>query len=350
MIGRSTQLIRSRSLLAGDLDGVLGVLLAQALEFLVATLDVGDEPLDEAAVLNVLEDGAHPVLGVGVDDARTGDVAAELRGVGHRVVHPGDATLVHQVDDQLELVQHLEVRHLGGVSRLDHDVEAGLDQFLGAAAQHGLLTEQVGLGLFLERGLDDAGAGAADALGVGQRQRLALTLGSWSMAIRQGTPLPSTNWRRTRWPGPFGATMPMVTLAGGLIRSKWMLRPWPKNSALPSSRFGSMSFLKISACAVSGASSMMTSAHLATSAGVSTSRPCSVTFSRDLEPSFRPTFTSTPGVAQAQRVRVPLAAVADDADLASLDDRQVCVVVVEHLNCHFDFLLCIRVSSKLVIG
>ena len=55
-----------------------------------------------------------------------------------------------------------------------------------------------------------------------------------------------------------------------------------------------MSLEKISACAVSGASSMMTSAHLATSAGVSTSRPCSVTFSRDLEPSLRPTFTWTP--------------------------------------------------------
>ncbi len=55
-----------------------------------------------------------------------------------------------------------------------------------------------------------------------------------------------------------------------------------------------MSLRKISACAVSGASSMITSAHLATSAGVSTSRPCSSTFARDFEPSFRPTFTWAP--------------------------------------------------------
>ena len=55
-----------------------------------------------------------------------------------------------------------------------------------------------------------------------------------------------------------------------------------------------MSFLKMSACAVSGASSMITSAHLATSAGVSTVRPCSSTLARDFEPSFRPTRTSTP--------------------------------------------------------
>ncbi len=40
------------------------------------------------------------------------------------------------------------------------------------------------------------------------------------------------------------------------------------------------------------------------------------------------------GVAQAQRVRVPLAAVADHTDLAALNDRQVGVVVVEHLQSH----------------
>ena len=40
---------------------------------------------------------------------------------------------------------------------------------LHAAAQHGLLAEQVGLGLFFEGGLDDAGPQGADALGVGQR-------------------------------------------------------------------------------------------------------------------------------------------------------------------------------------
>ena len=34
-----------------------------------------------------------------------------------------------------------------------------------------------------------------------------------------------------------------------------------------------------------------------------------------------------------------LAAVADDANLASLDDRQVGVIVVEHLNATVNFLL-----------
>ncbi len=176
MIGRSTQLIRSRSFLPVTSMGVLGVGLAQALELGIAVLDVGDEAAGELTRLDVGQDRLHALLGAGVDDARAGEVATELRGVGHRVVHAGDATLVHEVDDELELVQHLEVRHLGRVAGLDHDLETGLDQFLGAAAEHGLLAEEVRLGLFLERGLDDAGAGAADGLGVGQREGLALTL------------------------------------------------------------------------------------------------------------------------------------------------------------------------------
>ena len=45
-------------LLAGDLDRVLGVLLAQPLELLVAALDVGDQALDEGAVLDVGQDVA----------------------------------------------------------------------------------------------------------------------------------------------------------------------------------------------------------------------------------------------------------------------------------------------------
>lgn len=40
---------------------------------------------------------------------------------------------------------------------------------------------------------------------------------------------------------------------------------------------------------------------------------------------------------EVERVGMPLAAVADDGDLATLDDRQVRVGVVKHLNCHAKF-------------
>ena len=97
-----------------------------------------------------------------------GEVAV-LGGVGDRVPHAGDALFVHEVDDQLHLVQALEVRHLRGVARLGERLEPGAHERGEAAAQHGLLAEQVGLGLLGERGLDDPGAGAADRIGVRHR-------------------------------------------------------------------------------------------------------------------------------------------------------------------------------------
>ena len=75
-----------------------------------------------------------------------------------KCVHLGDAALVQQVDDQLELVQALEIGDFGLVAGLDQGLEAGGDQLGGAAAQHGLLAEQVGLGLLAEAGLDRAGS------------------------------------------------------------------------------------------------------------------------------------------------------------------------------------------------
>ena len=65
-------------------------------------------------------------------------------------------------------MQALEVGHLGLVAGLDERLEADLHEFGGAAAEHGLLAEEVRLGLLLEGGADDAGAGRADALGPGE--------------------------------------------------------------------------------------------------------------------------------------------------------------------------------------
>ncbi len=67
-------------------------------------------------------------------------------------------------------MQHLEVGDLRLVARLGEHLEAVLDQLRGTAAQHGLLAEQVGLGLLGERGLDTAGAQTADALRVAPGQ------------------------------------------------------------------------------------------------------------------------------------------------------------------------------------
>src|SRR5690606_21883036 len=126
---------------------------------------------------DLAQDLAHRLLDVGVDDARAAGEVAVLGGVAAGVALAGDAALPHQVDDQLQLVQHLEVGDLRLVAGLHQHLEAGLHQGAGATAQHRLLTEQVGLGLLLEGGLDDTGASTADAGGVGQRQRLGVAGG-----------------------------------------------------------------------------------------------------------------------------------------------------------------------------
>ena len=83
-------------------------------------------------------------------------------------MHPLDPALEDQVGDQLQLVQALVVGDLGLVAGLDERLEAELDQLRDAAAEHGLLSEEVGLGLLGEGRLDHARAGGAERRAVGQ--------------------------------------------------------------------------------------------------------------------------------------------------------------------------------------
>ena len=69
----------------------------------------------------------------------------------------------------------LKVGHLGLVASLHQRIEAGVDQLGNAAAQHGLLAEQIGLGLLLEGGLQDACTACADAGSISQSDVLGLT-------------------------------------------------------------------------------------------------------------------------------------------------------------------------------
>ena len=120
-----------------------------------------------------LEDLLHLGASLFVDDPRAARVVAELGRVRDAVAHVVEAALVHQVDDQLELVQAFEVGALGLISGLDQGLEPHLDQGADAAAEDDLLAEEVGLGLLGEGRLEDAAAGAADPLGIGQGQGLA---------------------------------------------------------------------------------------------------------------------------------------------------------------------------------
>src|SRR5258708_7324879 len=150
------------------LDLVFGIFLAHR-EKCVAPVGVLVNPLlGEAAVLDLGQHLPHLLPNVVVDHTGTGDVVSELGGVRNRVAHEAQAAPIHQVDDELHLVQHLEIRDLGLIARLDQRLEACLDEGADSTAQHGLLAEQVGLRLFLECRLDDACPAGAQRLRVGQ--------------------------------------------------------------------------------------------------------------------------------------------------------------------------------------
>src|SRR5271163_666052 len=135
---------------------------------------LGDPFVGEFARLDVGENLLHRLARTLVDDASAARHIAELGGVADRVAHVGDAAFVDQIDDQLDLVEAFEVRHLGRVTSLDQGLVAGANQFGESAAQHGLLAEEIGFGLLAKAGFDDRRTAAADGASVGEADLLGI--------------------------------------------------------------------------------------------------------------------------------------------------------------------------------
>jgi hypothetical protein len=151
------------------------------------------------------------------------------------------AALVHQVDDQLQLVQALEVRDLRLVAGLDQRLEAGLDS---------ALTPPHSTACSPNRSVSVSSANVvsmtparvhADALRVRQRERARLAGRVLVIATAPACPPPRYS-SRTRWPGDFGATIDTSTSGRRLIVPKRMLKPCANITVLPargSARFPS---------------------------------------------------------------------------------------------------------------
>src|SRR5664279_1000590 len=151
------------------LDEVVLLLLARRLERRTPVAVFFDPLLGVGPVLDLLEDLLHLATRRLRDDAGAGGVVAVLGRVADGIAHVVEPAAVHEVDDELQLVQALEVRDLGLVTRVDERLEARLHEAGRAAAEDGLLTEQVRLRLLGERRLEHSRARGAERLRIGQR-------------------------------------------------------------------------------------------------------------------------------------------------------------------------------------
>ena len=149
-------------------------LLQQRVVAFVAGLVFLDPAFGEPAGLNILQRPLHPLLHAGVNDLRPDRHVAPLGRFGNRETHTADARFIHQINNQFQLVQALEIGHLRLVPGFDQRFVPGQNQRARATAQHRLFAEQVGFGLFFERCFNHARPSAADALRPAQRHLLCL--------------------------------------------------------------------------------------------------------------------------------------------------------------------------------
>ena len=100
-------------------DRVAEVRLQELRVLAPPVLGLGNPLAREFALLDFRQDLFHLLLGGLVDDARPAREIAVLGGLADEAVHLGDAALVQQIDDQLELVQALVIGDRGLIAGLD---------------------------------------------------------------------------------------------------------------------------------------------------------------------------------------------------------------------------------------
>ncbi len=244
------------------------------------------------------------------------------------MAHPGDAALVHQVHDELELVEALEVGDLGLVPGVGEGLEALQDELGGATAEHGLFAEQVGLGLLLEGGLDDPGAGEADAgrVGLGELERVAG--GVLVDGDQAGRALALLVQATDDVAGRLRGGEEHVDVRGGLDEAEVDVEPVAEDQGvaglhgvgqpvLPRGLLGGVGQQHDDDVGLGG----RLVGRLDREASLLGDRPRGGALAQ-------PDADVDAGVAQVQGVGVALRAVAEDGDLLRLDDREVGVLLV----------------------
>src|SRR5260370_11067604 len=162
---------------AESLDGVLLLALTHSQEVRAALFIFIDPRLSETAIADFRENLAHLLARLLGDDARSGRIIALFGSVTDGVAHVAEAAAVNQINNELKLVKAFEVGNLRLVAGFRESFEARFDQFTYTAAKYGLLAEEVGFSFFGESRFENAGACAAEGLGVSEGKRLRGTAG-----------------------------------------------------------------------------------------------------------------------------------------------------------------------------
>ena len=131
----------------------------------------------KGAVLDIGQNLLHGLLCLVGYNLWSGDIIAVLSCIGNGITHACKTALVNQVHNQLHLMHALKVCILRSIACFNQSLKSGLHQGAHAAAEHCLLTKQVGLGLHSEGGLQDTCPCASDSLSVSQRHVHGLACG-----------------------------------------------------------------------------------------------------------------------------------------------------------------------------
>ena len=223
---------------------------------------------------------------------------AVLGRVGDGVPHAGDALLVHEVDDELELVEALEVGRLGLVAGVDQGLEAGLDERGETAAQHDLLAEEVGLGLLVEGGVEDPGPGGAEGVGVGEGQVVGLARGVLGHRDQRRDPAALGVGAADQVAGALGGDHGHVDARGRGDLAEADVEAVGEEEGVAVAQVGGDLGVVDATCSVSGRRIMMRSASAAASATDSDPQAGLLGLLARAEPSRSPTRTSTPDSAR----------------------------------------------------
>ena len=314
---------------------MLPVAAAVRLENRLVDGALADPLAGEDAALHLFEDLFHHRFHRGRDDARAAREIAVFGRLTDGIAHVRQAAFVDEIHDQLQFVHALEEGQFGLVAGLDQRLETRLDQRRDAAAQDHLLAEQVRLGLFADGRFQDAAARPADALGV--RQRRLFCLARCVLLDRQQTRDAGALFvlGPDEMPRTFGRDHDHVHVLRRLDLSEVKRKAVADSQRLAGGKMRLEPLIEDCGVVLIGHEQHDEIGLLGDGGGVrfrceallESQLPVRGTFARidnNLEA----------GIAQVQRLGMPLTAKADHADRLALQETQVRVVVVVHLRRH----------------